>query len=37
VTLIGNNSTGGKVALRGVKDTPRRVMLNYYDDVLASP
>jgi len=37
VTLIGNNSTGGKVALRGVKDMPHRAMLNYYDDVLASP
>jgi len=37
VTLIGNNSISGKVALRGVKDMPRRAMLNYYDDVLASP
>src|SRR5258708_2114548 len=37
VRLTGNNSTEGKVPLRGVKDAPRRAMLNYYDDVLASP
>jgi len=37
VPLTGNDSNGGKVALRGVKATPRRAMLNYYDDVLASP
>lgn len=37
VRLAGNNSTQGKVPLKGVKDAPRRAMLNYYDDVLASP
>jgi Peptidase family M1 domain len=36
VTLIGNNSTEAKVPLKGIKDTPHRAMLNYYDDVLAS-
>ncbi len=37
VTLVGNNSVDGKVPLKGIKDTPHRAMLNYYDDVLASP
>ena len=37
VRLVGNNSTEAKVPLKGIKDTPRRAMLNYYDDVLASP
>ncbi len=37
VRLTGNNSTEGKVPLKGVKDAPHRAMLNYYDDVLASP
>jgi hypothetical protein len=36
VTLAGNTSTGGKVPLKGLKDPPRRAMLNYYDDVLAA-
>jgi peptidase M1-like protein len=36
-TIIGNSSFDAKVALKGVKDAPRRAMLNYYDDVLASP
>ncbi len=36
VTLVGNNSTEAKVPLKGIKDTPHRAMLNYYDDVLAS-
>jgi hypothetical protein len=37
VAVIGNSSIPVKVPLKGVKDTPRRAMLNYYDDVLASP
>ncbi len=35
VKMIGNNSTEAKIPLKGIKDTPRRAMLNYYDDVLA--
>ncbi len=37
VRLAGNNSTEAKIPLKGLKDVPRRAMLNYYDDVLASP
>jgi hypothetical protein len=37
VSLVGNNSTEAKVPLKGIKDTPHRAMLNYYDDVLVSP
>jgi Peptidase family M1 domain len=37
VSIGGNNSTDAKVPLKGLKDTPRRALLNYYDDVLASP
>jgi hypothetical protein len=37
VRLIGNNSAPGKVPLKGLKTKPRRAMINYYDDVLASP
>jgi hypothetical protein len=37
VQAKGNNSIEAKIPLRGVKDQPRRAMLNYYDDVLASP
>ena len=35
--LSGNSSIEQKVPLKGMKDRPRRAMLNYYDDVLASP
>ncbi|MGA7475478.1 MAG: M1 family aminopeptidase, partial [Candidatus Sulfotelmatobacter sp.] len=35
--LNGNNSLGQKVPLKGLKAKPRRALLNYYDDVLASP
>jgi len=35
--ITGNNSFAQKIPLKGVKATPRRVALNYYDDVLASP
>jgi Peptidase family M1 domain len=34
--VIGNSSVEQKVPLKGLKDTPRRAMLNYNDDVLAS-
>jgi hypothetical protein len=36
-SLEGNNSTEAKIPLKGLKDVPKRAMLNYYDDVLASP
>ena len=35
--LIGNKSVEEKVPLKGLKDKPRRAIINYYDDVLASP
>jgi len=34
--LNGNTTLEQKVPLKGVKDKPRRAMVNYYDDVLAS-
>ena len=34
--LTGNNSVDQKVPLKGLKDTPKRALLNYNDDVLAS-
>jgi hypothetical protein len=36
-SIIGNSSLNGKIPLRGLKEMPHRTMLNYYDDVLASP
>jgi len=36
VALVGNNFQDGKIPLKGIKDTPRRALVNYYDDVLAS-
>ncbi len=36
VTMVGNTSQEGKISLKGLKDTPRRAIVNYYDDVLAS-
>jgi aminopeptidase N len=35
--IAGNNSGTAKVPLKGLKDKPRRAMVNYFDDVLASP
>jgi hypothetical protein len=35
--LMGNSSVDLKVPLKGLKAKPRRAMVNYYDDVLASP
>ena len=34
--VIGNSSVDQKVPLKGLKDAPKRALLNYYDDVLAS-
>jgi len=34
--LIGNTTLEQKVPLKGVKDVPHRLLVNYYDDVLAS-
>jgi hypothetical protein len=35
VSPKGNNSVEGKVPLKGMKDPPKRALINYYDDVLA--
>lgn len=35
--LTGNNSISQKVPVKGLKTKPRRALINYYDDVLASP
>jgi hypothetical protein len=35
--LIGNSTFEQKIPLKGVTAKPRRVVLNYFDDVLASP
>jgi aminopeptidase N len=35
--LLGNTSVQQKVPMRGLKDKPRRAMVNYNDDVLAAP
>jgi peptidase M1-like protein len=35
--VTGNNSSPAKVPLRGLKAKPRRALINYSDDVLASP
>jgi Peptidase family M1 domain len=35
--LVGNKSIEQKVPLKGLKAKPRRAVLNFYDDVLASP
>jgi hypothetical protein len=32
----GNTSIEQKIPLKGLKDTPKRALLNYYDDVLAA-
>jgi hypothetical protein len=37
VRLVGNSSIAPKVPLKGLKTKPRRALINYYDDVLASP
>jgi hypothetical protein len=35
--LNGNNSFEDKIPLKGLKEKPHRAVINYYDDVLASP
>jgi hypothetical protein len=35
--VAGNRSIEQKVPLKGLKTKPRGAVLNYYDDVLASP
>ena len=37
IRLVGNNSFEQKLPLRGLKTKPKRAMVNFYDDVLASP
>jgi hypothetical protein len=37
VRLLGNSSVEQKVPIKGLKTKPKRAVLNYYDDVLASP
>jgi len=37
VRMAGNSSASQKISLKGVKAKPRRLLVNYYDDVLASP
>jgi len=34
--LTGNASVERKVPIKGIKDIPKRALVNYYDDVLAS-
>jgi hypothetical protein len=36
-TIKGNSSVEDKVPLNGLKTKPKRAVVNYYDDVLASP
>lgn len=35
--LVGNTSIEQKIPLKGLKTRPKRAVVNYYDDVLASP
>jgi len=35
--MSGNSPFEQKIPLRGLKEKPRRAIINYYDDVLASP
>jgi hypothetical protein len=35
--MDGNTTISQKVPIRGLKDKPKRALLNYYYDVLASP
>jgi len=35
--MAGNNTMEQRIPLKGMKTRPRRAMVNYYDDVLASP
>ena len=35
--LTGNTTIDQKMPIKDLKEKPRRALLNYYDDVLASP
>jgi len=35
--LTGNSTFDQKIPLTGLKETPKRAVISYYDDVLASP
>jgi hypothetical protein len=35
--LTGNSTFDQKIPLKGLKDKPKRAVINYFDDVLASP
>jgi hypothetical protein len=35
--ILGNSTVEQKVPLKGLKNKPKRALVNYYDDVLASP
>jgi aminopeptidase N len=35
--LTGNSSIESKTPIKGLKTKPKRLVINYYDDVLASP
>jgi hypothetical protein len=34
--LAGNTTFNEKIPLKGLKDKPKRAVISYYDDVLAS-
>lgn len=36
VRLVGNSTVDQKVSLKGLKDAPKRALVNHFDDVLAS-
>ena len=36
VRLVGNTSVDQKIPMKGLRDTPKRAVLNYNSDVLAS-
>jgi hypothetical protein len=36
IRITGNTNVDQKVPLRGLKDTPKRALVNYNNDVLAS-
>jgi hypothetical protein len=36
VTLVGNSNVEQSITLTSLKETPKRAMINYYDDVLAT-
>jgi hypothetical protein len=36
-TITGNRTIEQRVPLKGLKEKPRRAMLNYFNDVLCAP